>query len=103
MQIGKAIKRAITAHGWTAKELAENSDLSTSTITRWINGKSSPETASLIAVEQALGLTPGELLRIGGYLPECPQTTRDAIATDPNLTEVGRRAVLATYDALVNS
>lgn len=73
------------------------------TVSGWLNiYPPNPET--VFRIEQALDQTAGTLSRLLGYLPSdaLPATSvRDAIASDPLLSETGRGNMLALYESLV--
>jgi hypothetical protein len=58
------------------------------------------------AAEKALGLTPGTLSRLLGYLPPARPAkaalggVRDAIRNDPLLTDKEKRSLVSLYESL---
>jgi hypothetical protein len=63
-----------------------------------------PNPRQAVAIEQALGVRPGTLTQLLGYLPvdaKPIQSVREAIEADPGLDELGRAAMSSTYQALV--
>lgn len=75
------------------------------TVSQWLLGKTEPAPKTVFAIEQALGVNPGTLSRLLGYLPPSTRsatTVRDAIAADPKLTATGRRVIAAVYEELVD-
>lgn len=77
-----------------------------SAISQWERGDIQPRPEYVYAVETALGLGPGTLSRILGYLPAAhpPKAgfggVRDAIRRDPLLTSKEKQSLRALYDSL---
>lgn len=78
-----------------------------SAISQWESGETQPRTEHVYGAEKVLGLTPGTLSRILGYLPPsapsraAPGEVRQAIRRDPLLTEKEKRSLVTLYDAIV--
>lgn len=69
---GRALTEALADAGLTQKELSERlgGAVGQSTISEWKNGQSEPATPAMtFAVEEALGVHPGELSAYLGYVP----------------------------------
>lgn len=69
---GRALTRALAEAKMTQKELSERLDgtVGQSTISEWKNGQSEPASPTVtFAVEEALGVEPGELSAFLGYVP----------------------------------
>lgn len=77
-----------------------------SAVSQWECGETQPRAEYVYSTEKALGLTPGTLSRILGYLPPTrppksgPGGVREAIRRDPLLTDKEKRSFLALYDSL---
>lgn len=69
-----------------------------STLSKLELGQRTPTIAQLVAIERAGDKEPGFILRAAGLIPTVD--TRWAIATDPRLTDTGRRGLLAAYDVM---
>lgn len=92
---------------WLGAEVAriEGSDepISGASVSKWVGGNP-PAPGRVFAIEEALDIEPGMLSRLLGYLPADARsvtTTADAIAADPALTPLARRALLAAYREFV--
>ncbi len=77
-----------------------------SAISQWECGETEPRAEHVYAAEDALGLTPGTLSRLLGYLPPSsaslgePGSFRDAVRRDPLLTKEEKRSFLSLYQAV---
>lgn len=77
-----------------------------SAVSLWECGETQPRPQMVYAAEKALGLTPGTLSRLLGYLPPArPRNSglggvREAIRLDPLLTDKEKRSLLALYESL---
>ena len=78
-----------------------------SAISQWECGETEPRPQHVYAVERVLGLHPGTLSRLLGYLPPStpgrgpPGDVRQAIRRDPLLTDTEKRSFLSLYNAIV--
>lgn len=78
-----------------------------SAISQWECGGTQPQREHVFAAEEVLGLTPGTLSRLLGYLPPSapargpPAEVRESIRRDPFLTEKEKRSFLSLYEAIV--
>lgn len=66
-RLGREIRLARTAKGWTLKELSEQSGVSISQLSSIERGAHLPSLESLLAVAQALGATPSKWLESAGF------------------------------------
>lgn len=79
-----------------------------SAISQWECGATQPQREHAYAAEEVLGLTPGTLSRLLGYVPPstraraAPAEVREAIRRDPLLTEKEKRSFLSLYDTIVD-
>jgi transcriptional regulator with XRE-family HTH domain len=77
-----------------------------SAVSQWECGETEPRAEHVYAAENALGLTPGTLSRMLGYLPPSstknndPGSFREAVRRDPLLTDEEKRSFLVLYNAL---
>lgn len=77
-----------------------------SAVSQWECGETEPRADHVYAAENALGLTPGTLSRLLGYLPPSSanlgtvHSFRDGLRLDPLLTDEEKRSLLVLYDAL---
>ncbi len=101
---GDALADALSRLGWTQRTLADALGMSQSAVSHWKAGTSEPLPRTVFAVEETLGLPPGELSRHLGYLPagDVPAATVEAaIAGDARLSPQHRRVLLATHRELI--
>lgn len=71
---------------------------------RWFELKTEPQPAEVFAIERLLDVPPGTLSRHLGYLPPEARSSApagasfdEAVQSDPNLNELGRRTLRAVY------
>ena len=72
----------------------------------WERGEGAPEPEIVFALEECLDVPPGRLSRVLGYLPAGAVqalTVPEALAADHRLSEPLRVALLAAYNASVES
>ena len=78
-----------------------------SAISQWECGGVQPQREHVFAAEKVLGLAPGTLSRLLGYLPPSAPAraeatdVRKAIRRDPFLTEKEKRSFVCLYEAIV--
>lgn len=99
MPLGSAIRQVRGPLSQT--RLAERLDLDQTTVSRWEVGRAEPSLDEIARVEAAVGAEPGTVLRLAGYVTDC--TVKAAIDADPALDSAGRRFLLATYQAALES
>lgn len=97
-----AIAKARAEVGISQDELARRLKVGQTTVARWV-GTVEPALDMVAAIERALGLGRGELLRAAGYVDDGHVSVRHAVANDHELDARSRRVLLATYRALVGS
>jgi transcriptional regulator with XRE-family HTH domain len=102
----RALRRAREAAGESQSGLSQKLGLSRSAVWQWENGETVPTPDNVATVEQALGLQPGSLSRLLGYLPAgvVDQETIsviEALEADPRLGERERELLAAMYRQLV--
>lgn len=66
-RLGREIRLARTARGWTLKELSEESGVSISQLSSIERGAHLPSIESLLVVAHALGATPSDWLKAAGF------------------------------------
>jgi transcriptional regulator with XRE-family HTH domain len=59
--------------GWTQAELAKRSGVTSAQISRIISGQRGSETKTLVAIANALKISPDVFLRAAGLLPPAPE------------------------------
>ena len=104
-KFGVALAQTLRSMGLTQAELAEQLQTTQSAVSAWINGRSEPPPFTVFNLEQTLGLAPGALSRLLGYVPveaaELGGTVRAAIRRDPMLAEHFKPMLLSLYGQLV--
>lgn len=83
----------------TQEMLAERTGFRQTQISRW-ERTNEPSLDELAALEKAMGVAPGTVLRAAGYVRE-PKTVDEVIHTDPNLMPELLGVVLDAYRAAV--
>lgn len=84
-----------------AQVMGRDTPFKASSVQEW--AESAPRPEIVFAIEQALGVPPGGLSRLLGYVPllEEPESVRDVIERDPDLDGGTRAVILSAYDAAV--
>lgn len=85
-----------------AKAEGRKTPYSQSQVSDWVNGKE-PSPSQAIAIEQALGVSPGMLTSVLGFVStdyQQPQTVEDAINFDRRLGPTEREALRGLYRSL---
>lgn len=90
--------RACCAGRATQDELAERTGISQSTASNYLSGKSVPNALVLNAIERACDRPDGWISIRAGLVADV-KTVPEAIAIDPDLTDVGRDALMDAYRA----
>lgn len=98
MRIAQAIDQARGPR--TQTELANAIGVSQPIVSDLIRGERLPTLEQMEAIERACERPPGFILTIAGYLQPA-DTLAERLALDPDIDDVGRRNVLAVYDAMV--
>jgi hypothetical protein len=107
---GKALDTALgtsRSRGWlgaeVARDLGEDTPITASAVTQWINGDTEPKPPERVfAIERVVGVRPGTLSRLLGYLPLDAKPVRsviEAIDADTNLSEPMRAVLREAYRA----
>lgn len=98
-RVGQAIRAERQAARITQEELAERVEVDQSTISGWERATGLVGIDQIAAVEQALGIPAGTVLRRARYLPEID--TVWAIQSDPAISAETRRVLSDVYRASV--
>lgn len=95
-----ALKSAVTARGWTWKQLAEETGVSASTLARMSQGRH-PDAASLAALSAWAGLNPSDFVEASYKAPASETMGRIStlLRTDPRLDVEAAEAL----DAIVRT
>jgi transcriptional regulator with XRE-family HTH domain len=103
----RTLRRAREIRGLTQRALSRAIGLTNSAVWQWEEGKAVPRPEVVAKLETTLGLTPGVLSRLLGYLPITQagdQATMDVLAAveaDPKLGERERKLLATIYRELV--
>lgn len=100
VSIGAAIRRAYEGRTTQAK-LAEQLSVDQGTISKWANDKARPSIEEIATIEDLCDRQRGFILRAAGYVVEVA-TVAELVATDPDLDDPHRDAVLAVYDRFIS-
>lgn len=106
-RFGQALAQALDGrtHGQLGAEvgrLLNANPVSPSAVSQWVSGKTEPERSKVFAAEKVLGLKPGTLSRIFGYLPanaKAQASVVDAIDADVTLAPRMKEVLRAAYRA----
>lgn len=85
----------------TQAELARRIGVAQQAIGQWLACSTDPVPANVFAAEKALGLPPGALSHVFGYLPVGAWSVEAAIGADPMLDAAGKATVLRVYRSQV--
>jgi hypothetical protein len=100
LAFGRALADAMHAADVSPREVAEAVGWTADYVLKLQRGTRAPNPWGLFAVEDFLGLQPGELSRHLGYVPEgAVGTVAAALDADTALTSATRRMLLAAYRA----
>ncbi len=100
VDMAAGIRAAI--NGYRQVDVAEALGVKQNTVSRWVTGTSSPRELDVLeAIEAACARPRGFILLAAGYI-QLPQTTREAIAMEPRLSQERRDDLLAMYDRWVS-
>lgn len=112
-KFGEALDRALgdRPHAWLGKEVADRigrpTPITGSAVGQWISGKTEPTgPETVFAIEAAVGVKPGTLSRLLGYLPTTAKdmtSVADAIAVDTRLDDDARSLLRVVYDQVAKS
>ena len=108
-KFGEALRHRLSDLGksqrWLGTELATvaaGERVSQAAVNGWLQGSSEPPPARVFQIEEALDVVPGSLSSLLGYVPADAVDRRsvpEAIDSDRDLTEQGRRMLHAAYEA----
>lgn len=100
------LKEAMQKRGLTARELANKSNISEASISRYLSGKLIPKQATIQALAKALGVDPVWLLGYDPVAPDNDIVTDQMLIEQVNLaklSEANQARLLAYYQALLDS
>lgn len=105
-EFSRALRSARITAGLTQKALGDDVGVSQNTISSWEAGELPAQPELVFALERALGMSPGWLSRLLGYLP-LPDGDGDrfidAIRDNPHLGESTKRVLAAFYHELLGN
>lgn len=101
----RALKWMMEERGLSQRELAAQIGRASYTpFYRWFEYRAEPQPTEVFAIERILDVPPGTLSRHLGYLPPEARSSapagvsfEDAIRSDPDLNDLGRRTLRAVY------
>jgi transcriptional regulator with XRE-family HTH domain len=77
-----------------------------STVGAWLQGKAYLRPSRVFAIERVMGMRPGTLAKLDGYLPLTstapPTTVEEALAADPDITSSQAVMLAAGVEAMRN-
>jgi len=102
-----ALRSAREDAGFSTRKLAGALDLSQSAVWQWEEGRTLPRPEMVTAAERALGVEPGRLSRLLGYVStevaDRPvASVLEAVDADPRLGDRERTVLRTVYRALVD-
>jgi transcriptional regulator with XRE-family HTH domain len=97
-RICRAIRAQLDESDLSMQDLADRLRVSKSMVQRWTTTRE-PALEMIVAIEDALDLVRGELLRDAGYVSDLVSVRR-AVLDDPKLDDRARRTLLALYRQL---
>ena len=93
---------------WLGGEVARVEDrdepYGQNTVAGWESGRYALKPPKVFAIEEALGLPPGAISRVAGYLPVSVAEARglaDVVKADPALSPDQKEDLIAMYDGMV--
>jgi transcriptional regulator with XRE-family HTH domain len=102
----KALRGAREERSMSQRDLAAAMGVSPAAVAQWETGQAAPRVDTAVALEEALDVPTGTLLRLLGYLhPDAQASTvgsvLEALQNDPNLTDEDRELLATVYSQLV--
>lgn len=97
---GRALDEAMRAFPLSPAAVGSHIGLTDDAIRKWVKGTTEPPPWRIFAVEELLGLAPGDLSRHLGFVPTGTVSVLAAIDADGSLTERDRKVLRTTYRAL---
>lgn len=105
--IKRAIEKSSLGYRKVAELLAGQGIATTKdTVSLWANGRQRPWPEEVFAIERVLGLKPGSLSRLDGYLPvgaRSIRSVREAIDFDVRLSAEAKAILISAFDHAVQS
>lgn len=90
--------------GAVARQEGRREPYNQNTVAGWESGRYALKPAKLFAIEAALGVPPGTISQLAGYVPlgtVAPQSVADAIEADPALSAEQKEDLVAQYEGMV--
>jgi transcriptional regulator with XRE-family HTH domain len=100
----QALRRARDTSGLSQRAVGEAVGRTGSAVWQWEEGRGAPDQATVTKLEAVLGLEPGSLARLLGYVTagaDGPVSVIEALNADPRLNDSGRELLTSVYRWLV--
>jgi transcriptional regulator with XRE-family HTH domain len=100
----RALRRARETCGLSQRAVGEAVGRTGSAVWQWEEGRGAPDQASVAKLEEILGLEPGSLAKLLGYVTagvDGPVSVVEAVNADPRLNDSGRELLTSVYRWLV--
>lgn len=99
MKLGNAIRRTYKSKGLTQAYIGDALGITQGEVSQMVTGKRLPSIDQMLSIEAALDVPAGYLMREAGIITD-PVDVRSAVLADVHLSDEGREAVLAVYQAM---
>jgi transcriptional regulator with XRE-family HTH domain len=99
-----ALRRARETSGLSQRAVGEAVGRTGSAVWQWEEGRGAPDQATVAKLEGVLGLEPGSLAKLLGYVTagaDGPVSVVEAVNADPRLNDSGRELLTSVYRWLV--
>jgi transcriptional regulator with XRE-family HTH domain len=100
----QVLRRARETCGLSQRAVAAAVGRTGSAVWQWEEGRGAPDQATVIKLEEVLGLEPGTLAKLLGYVPATADgrvSVIEALNADPRLNDSGRELLTSVYRWLV--
>ncbi len=100
----QALRRARDTYGLSQRAVGEAVGRTGSAVWQWEEGRGAPDLATVTKLEAVLGLEPGSLAKLLGYVTagaDGPVSVIEALNADPRLNDSGRELLTSVYRWLV--
>jgi transcriptional regulator with XRE-family HTH domain len=100
----QALRHARQTCGLSQRAVGDAVGRTGSAVWQWEEGRGAPDQATVTKLEAVLGLEPGTLAKLLGYVPagaDGPVSVVEALNADPRLNDSGRELLTSVYRWLV--
>jgi transcriptional regulator with XRE-family HTH domain len=100
----QALRRARETYGLSQRAVGEAVGRTGSAVWQWEEGRGAPDQATVTKLEAVVGLEPGSLAKLLGYVTagaDGPASVIEALNADPRLNDSGRELLTSVYRWLV--